>query len=130
MESNLDFKGDNKEFERLWLEGFGALNDAIDRLPDNKDNFSDDERFFLLLMEKASQGLYDMYLSLRRRRYTAVRRDIRYIYEAFILLDKSVQSPNWASDIQGELREELSKEQAEDEKNASFITRDYFKNFK
>jgi hypothetical protein len=108
-EADLEFKGENKEYERLWLEGFGSLSDAINKLPSSKEEFSDDEKFFLLMMEQARQGLYDMYISLRRRRYTAVRRDIRYTYEALLLLDKSVDDPEWASEIQEDFREEAGE---------------------
>lgn len=107
--AKLEFKGKNKEYERLWLEGFGSLSDAIDNLPSSEEQFSDDEKFFLLMMQQTHQGLYDIYLSLRRRRYTAVRRDIRYVYEAILLLDKSVADPEWASEMQESFREEAGK---------------------
>jgi hypothetical protein len=108
-ESDLEFEGVNREFERLWLEGFGSLSEGIDELPTSEQKFSDDEKFFFLMMEQAKQGLYDMYLSLRRRRYTAARRDLRYVYEALLLLDKSVADSEWASEIQQSLREEAGE---------------------
>lgn len=108
-EADLEFEGENKEYEHLWLDGYGALKEAIDDLPEEREKYSKDKRFFLLLMKQAMVGLNDMYLSLRRRRYTAVRRDMRFVYEAILLLDKSIDDPEWASMIQESFQEEASE---------------------
>lgn len=110
-EADLEFKTEHKEYEQLLLDGYGALNEALKHdLPDSMENYSDDEELFLLLFQQAIIGLEDMYISLRRRRYTAVRRDMRYIYESIILLDKTIDDPEWASEIRNKFKKEAAEE--------------------